>query len=167
MIQQRSQNSKPQEDRKQVLIFTTTYNESGNIGLLLDRLVEVAPAADILVLDDNSPDETFEVVEKKKRDYPQLVSLRRPSKLGIGSAHKYALFYAMRESYDLLITLDADLSHDPRFIPVLLAQSGPGIFVTGSRYCEGGTSSHRGYRALVSRVGISSPRGCLERRSRS
>ena len=141
----------PNIDR--VLIFTTTYNERDNIGLLLDRIVEIAPSADILVLDDNSPDGTFDVVEQKKRDYPQLTGLRRRGKLGIGSAHKYALFYAMRESYDLLVTLDADHSHDPRFIPALLAQSGPGVFVTGSRYCQGGTSSYRGYRAVVSRTG--------------
>ena len=136
-----------------ILIFTTTYNERGNIGGLLDRIVEVVPDADILLLDDNSPDGTFDVVEKKKRQYPQLIGVRRPRKLGIGSAHKYALFYAMREGYDRVVTLDADHSHDPRFIPVLLAQSGPRIFVTGSRYCEGGTSSYRGYRALVSRTG--------------
>ena len=135
------------------LIFTTTYNEADNIGTLLDQIVEVAPDADILVLDDSSPDDTFRVIEGKKRDYPQLTVLRRPSKLGIGSAHKFAMLYALRERYDYLITMDADHSHDPRSIPALLARSGQGIFVTGSRYCEGARSSLTGYRGFISRTG--------------
>ena len=135
------------------LIFTACYNERENIGLLIDQVASVVPEADILVVDDNSPDGTWDVLQEKKREHPQLICVQRPRKLGIGSAHKYALFYAMREGYKTLVTMDADFSHDPRAIPALLAAHGPKAFVTGSRYCEGGKSDYTGYRDFVSRMG--------------
>lgn len=136
-----------------VLVFTTCYNERDNIGLMIDQIAATLPQADILVVDDNSPDGTWGVIESKKAEYPQLVAVKRPGKLGIGSAHKYALFYAIREGYDKVITMDADFSHDPQRLPALLAAHGPNTFVTGSRYCEGGTSDYKGYRDIVSRIG--------------
>ena len=135
------------------LIFTTCYNERANIGQLLDEIVAAVPHADILVVDDNSPDGTWQVLEEKQRVYPQLRCVKRPRKLGIGSAHKYALFHAMREGYATLVTMDADFSHSPAAIPTLLAAHGPGTFVTGSRYCAGGRSDYTGYRNIVSRLG--------------
>lgn len=137
----------------EILVFTTCYNERGNIGRLIDAIVETVPAADILVVDDNSPDGTFEVILDKCRQYPQVTGVRRPRKQGVGSAHKYALFYAMREGYASLVTMDADWSHDPKYIPRLLAELGKNTFVTGSRYCEGGSSEYYGYRNVVSRLG--------------
>ena len=76
------------------LIFTTCYNERENIGRLLDEIVAAGPWADLLVVDDRSPDGTWDVLMEKKHEYPQLACVQRPRKLGIGSAHKYALFYA-------------------------------------------------------------------------
>jgi dolichol-phosphate mannosyltransferase len=73
--------------------------------------------------------------------------------LGIGSAHKYAIFYALREGYDTLVTMDADFSHNPKHLPELLAAHGEKCFVTGSRYYEGGASDYEGYRNFVSRLG--------------
>jgi len=143
------------------LIFAACYNERENIGLLIDQVASVVPGADILVVDDNSPDGTWEVLQEKKRFHPQLICVQRPRKLGIGSAHKYALFYAMREGYKTLVTMDADFSHDPRDIPALLGAHGRKAFVTGSRYCEGGTSDYTGYRNLVSRVGNTTARWVL------
>ena len=116
------------------LIFTTCYNERENIGRLLDEIVVAIPDADMLVVDDNSPDGTWDVLMEKKHEYPQLVCVKRPRKLGIGSAHKYALFYAIREGYQTLVTMDADFSHNPAEIPALLARHGPNTFVTGSRF---------------------------------
>lgn len=136
-----------------VLIFTACYNERDNIGPIIDQIAASVPYADILVVDDNSPDGTWGVIESKKPHYPQLVSVKRPGKLGIGSAHKYALYYAMREGYDKVVTMDADFSHDPGQLPALLAAHRPNTFVTGSRYCEGGTSDYKGYRDIVSRMG--------------
>ena len=94
------------------LIFTACYNERENIGLLIDQVASVVPGADILVVDDSSPDGIWEVLQEKKREHPQLICVQRPSKLGIGSAHKYALFYALREGYKTVVTMDADFSHD-------------------------------------------------------
>lgn len=139
--------------QRKTLVFTACYNERENIGLLIDQIATVVPDADLLVVDDNSPDGTWEILEAKKRTYPQLTCVKRPRKLGIGSAHKYALLYAMREGYSTLVTMDADFSHDPHHIPALLAAHGPKAFVTGSRYCEGGKSDYTGYRNLVSRLG--------------
>ena len=111
------------------------------------------PDADILVIDDNSPDGTWDILQEKAATYPQIRAIKRPRKLGIGSAHKYALFYAMREGYKTLVTMDADFSHDPKYLPMLLSVHGARTFVTGSRYCKGGSSDYRGYRNFVSRMG--------------
>lgn len=136
-----------------ILLFTTCYNERNTIGRLLDEMAAVVPAADILVIDDSSPDGTWDILQEKQRAYPQLRLIQRPRKLGIGSAHKYALLYAMRESYDFVVTMDADFSHDPASIPDLLARAGPGVFVTGSRYCPDGRAGANGLRNHVSRLG--------------
>lgn len=107
----------------------------------------------MLVVDDSSPDGTGVVVKTLQKKYPRLKLVTRPRKRGIGSAHKYALLYSINNDYDYLVTMDADFSHDPAFIPDLLAASGPNVFVTGSRYCEGGRSDYTGYRDFVSRMG--------------
>jgi dolichol-phosphate mannosyltransferase len=145
----------------ELLVFTTCYNERENIGPLIDQIAQAVPAADILVVDDNSPDGTWEVIQAKAEQWPQLRSVMRPRKLGIGSAHKYALFYAMRERYATLVTMDADFSHDPRTIPDLLRAHGKNVFVTGSRYCPGGSSNYTGYRDFVSRLGNFAARWAL------
>jgi dolichol-phosphate mannosyltransferase len=136
-----------------LLVFTACYNEHDNIGLLLDRIVEELPNADILVVDDSSPDGTWDVIIEKSKTYMQIIPVQRPRKLGIGSAHKYALLFAIRENYETLITMDADFSHDPKYLPALLRAHGENIFVTGSRYCEGGSSDYKGYRNIISRLG--------------
>jgi len=139
--------------KSNILVFTTCYNEHDNIGDLIDQIVEAVPQADILVVDDNSPDGTWGVIREKQKKYSNLTAVQRRGKLGIGSAHKYALFYAMREGYATLVTMDADFSHNPKSIPSLLAAHRPGAFVTGSRYCDGGSSDYTGYRDWVSRMG--------------
>lgn len=147
--------------RSNVLIFTTCYNERDNIGLLLDGILQYAPDADILVVDDNSPDGTWDVILEKAKQRERIFAVKRPGKLGIGSAHKYAILYSIREGYDTLLTMDADFSHDPESIPELLRAHGPNAFVTGSRYCQGGTSDYEGYRDIVSRLGNIAARAAL------
>jgi SAM-dependent methyltransferase len=139
--------------RSETLIFTTCYNERDNIGQIIDQISLNVPLADILVVDDNSPDGTWDIIEQKKTLHGNLYSTKRPRKLGIGSAHKYAIYYAIRHGYKTLVTMDADFSHNPASIPALLAAHGPNVFVTGSRYCEGGSSDYAGYRDWVSRLG--------------
>lgn len=148
-----SRETKRVSNKNRLLIFVATYNESKNIRLLIDELVSLDLDADILVVDDNSNDGSLEIFENLKREYSNLRVVIRPRKLGIGSAHKYSLIYAMRHNYDILITMDADFSHDPKYIPDLLAAHGPDKVVTGSRYCEGGSSDYTGYRNFVSRMG--------------
>src|SRR5688500_4721803 len=102
--------------RSKTLVFTTCYNERDNIGQMIDEIAASVPGVDILVVDDNSPDGTWDVIEGKRAHHPNLHSVKRHGKLGIGSAHKYAIFYAMREGYETLVTMDADFSHDPKSI---------------------------------------------------
>src|ERR1700754_3896323 len=144
-----------------VLIFTTCYNERENIGLLLDQIALHAPHADVLVVDDMSPDGTWEVIQEHVALRPGVHAVQRPGKLGIGSAHKYSILYAIREGYKTLLTMDADFSHDPSRIPALLEAHAENTFVTGSRYCEGGTSDYKGYRDIVSRCGNIAARAAL------
>lgn len=139
--------------KKGILVFTACYNERANIGPLIDQVFATVSDVDMLVLDDNSPDGTWDVITFYMSKYPRLHAVKRPGKRGVGSAHKYALYYAMREGYDKVVTLDADFSHDPKAIPGLLAESARNVFVTGSRYCEGGSCEYSGYRNLVSRIG--------------
>ena len=136
-----------------LLVFVPTYNERETISRLIDDIATAVPSADILIVDDNSPDGTWEILQEKRNSLKQLVAVRRPQKFGIGSAHKYAMIYAMRQGYDLLATLDADFSYPPSALPSLIALAGPNTFVIGSRYCSGGTSDYRGYRACVSDLG--------------
>ena len=75
-------------EKSKVLVFTTCYNERENIGPLIDQIVNAVPHADILVVDDNSPDGTWQIIQSKAERYPRLRSVMRPRKLGIGSAHK-------------------------------------------------------------------------------
>jgi Methyltransferase domain/Glycosyl transferase family 2 len=147
-----------------LLIFTACYNERDNIRLLIEQIFEVAHDADILIVDDSSPDGTWDVILELQKTYPRLFAVRRPGKRGIGSAHKYALVYAMREGYDVLLTMDADFSHDPKSIPALLESGGSNVFVTGSRYCKGGRSDYSGYRNAVSRLGNFAARHLLNLR---
>ena len=87
--------------KSSLLVFTTCYNEHDNIGGLIEEIVATVPHADILVVDDNSPDGTFDVILKQQKIYPQITAVQRPRKLGIGTAHKYALIYALREGYEI------------------------------------------------------------------
>lgn len=135
------------------LIFIACYNEKDNIGLLIDEVFAVAPEVHVLVVDDSSPDGTWDIIQERRSRHQNLFAVSRPGKNGIGSAHKYALLYAIRHKYKSLLTMDADFSHRPSSIPSLLAASGQNVFVTGSRYCEGGHCDYSGYRDFVSRAG--------------
>lgn len=143
------------------LVFTACYNERDNVGLIIDQIFAAAPDVHVLVVDDSSPDGTWDVVQERRARYPNLFGVRRPGKNGIGSAHKYALLYAIRHKYDVLLTMDADFSHQPSSIPDLLRAGGSNVFVTGSRYCEGGQCDYSGYRDLVSRAGNVAARALL------
>ena len=103
------------------------------------------PAADILVVDDNSPDGTAELVEELAAELGQIKLLRRPGKQGLGSAYREGFAVALDEGYDVVVSMDVDLSHDPAALPDLLALVATGAdAVIGSRYVPG-----RGHRRLA------------------
>lgn len=125
------------------LIVIATYNERENLPRLLEEIAEYAPLADILVIDDNSPDGTGEWCEERARDNPQLKCLHRAGKLGLGTATMAGISHAIEHGYTYVLNLDADFSHHPKYIPALLAgmnpPDGPPVDVMiGSRYVAGG-----------------------------
>ena len=135
------------------LIFTATFNERGNIELLLERVFALDPSFEMLVVDDNSPDGTGQILEQIAATNPRLHVIQRPRKMGIGSAHLLAMTFSVRQGFDRLVTMDADFSHDPADIPRLLDALEHADFVIGSRYTEGGNSDYKGYRRVISVCG--------------
>jgi glycosyltransferase involved in cell wall biosynthesis/2-polyprenyl-3-methyl-5-hydroxy-6-metoxy-1,4-benzoquinol methylase len=138
--------------RYKTLVFFPTYNEAGNVKKLLAGIWASSPTADVLVIDDNSTDGTGQLLKELTIDEPRLNVIHRPRKLGLGSAHFMAMFYAIENNYDCLVTMDADLSHDPSDIPRLLSALDDSDFVTGSRYMPEGSCDYSGYRKQLSVV---------------
>jgi len=121
------------------LLFTIcTYNEVENIRLLIPELRAVSSDADILVIDDNSPDGTGDVVREFAAADSKVSLLHRPEKQGLGAAKVEAFRYAIAEGYDQLLNLDADFSHSPSHIPAILQCAEDADVVIGSRYVKGG-----------------------------
>ena len=118
----------------EILIFTPTYNEADNIRSLIEQIFQLGLPADVLVIDDNSPDGTGDIVSGMMRNHPNLKLLKRAGKEGIGSAHLSALRHAKSEGYTVLISLDADFSHKPQDIPRLLELKETHDVVVGSRF---------------------------------
>ena len=96
-------------------------------------------------------DGTKELIDKIKPK--NLVYIERPKKLGLGTAHKLSIFYAIKHNYDYLLTMDADFSHDPSHIPFLIEKAKINNFVIGSRFCDGGKSDYKGIRRIISKYG--------------
>jgi len=134
---------------KRVLIFTPTYNEIDNIEQWLKEVCSHT-SADILVVDDSSRDGTTELLTSKTREIKQLEVIIRSSKSGIGSAHLLALNVAFEKGYDCLITLDADLSHNPRDISRFLEAALSANYVVGTR-SRGGRTDLSGVRLVLSK----------------
>jgi len=134
------------------LVFLATYNECANIASLLDAILGLPIQADILVVDDNSPDGTALSVAARAASTDRLHLIVRHTRAGVGSAHRVGWAFARRFGYRILITLDADLSHDPCDIPRLLAEIDRGAdFAIGSRFVKGGGLEYTGLRLLASR----------------
>lgn len=121
-----------------LLVLICTYNERGNLPALFERIEAVLPGANILVVDDNSPDGTSEWVSEYSKSHPTVSLIRRSGKLGLGTAIREGMEYAIERQYSWLLNLDADLSHDPKSIPELLASKNESDIVIGSRYVDGG-----------------------------
>jgi dolichol-phosphate mannosyltransferase len=138
-----------------VLVVVPTYNERENVGVLLPQVRAAVPAADVVVVDDDSPDGTGEAVEALAAELGKIALLRRIGRRGYGSAFREGFDYALDHGYDVVITMDVDLSHDPEAIPELLRHVEAGAdAVIGSRYVPGGaTVDWPLHRRLLSRWG--------------
>ena len=135
-----------------ILIFTATYNESDNITSLINEIKKFASSADILIVDDSSPDGTGLILKDLVNSIPGLSVITRPRKAGLGSAHMLAIKKAINENYDYIITLDADFSHHPKYLPEIIDNLNKGYqFVIGSRYTRGGRCDYGFLRQALSR----------------
>jgi dolichol-phosphate mannosyltransferase len=121
-----------------ILVSFATYNERDNLAPLIRETHAMVPTADILVIDDNSPDGTGRLADALAADDARIHVLHRPGKLGLGTAILAGMRYAMEQNYDLLINMDADFSHHPRYLPALLAGMQKHDVMIGSRYTAGG-----------------------------
>jgi dolichol-phosphate mannosyltransferase len=128
----------PSPHLPRVLVAVATYNERDNLAVLLAGIHQYAQSADVLVIDDNSPDGTGALADELAKAHPCLHVLHRTGKLGLGTALLRAMQYAMEEHYDLLVTMDADGSHSPVYLPHLLAGMDRRDLMIGSRYIPGG-----------------------------
>jgi dolichol-phosphate mannosyltransferase len=119
-----------------------TYNERDNLAPLVQEIRAVVPAADVLVLDDNSPDGTGQLADELAAADPHVHVIHRAGKLGLGTAILATMHYAIEHGYDYFVNMDADFSHHPRYLPALLAGMARHDVMIGSRYIRGGGTAN-------------------------
>ena len=135
-----------------ILIIIPTYNESENIKQLIDQILIIKKEANILVVDDNSQDGTGKIVDNLKRNEKRIHIIHREGKLGLGSAYMVGFKYGFKNNFDYIITMDADFSHDPKYIPDLIKKMDSVDICIGSRYTKGGYIKNWGLiRKAISR----------------
>ena len=123
------------------LVVVPTYQEADNVVRFLDEVRAAIPEADLLVVDDNSPDGTADLAEKKAADLGRVHVLRRPAKNGLGNAYRQGFRWGLDEGYDVILQMDCDFSHDPKVVPTLIGGLVDGVdCVIGSRYVPGGST---------------------------
>ena len=132
-----------------VLVIIPTYNESDNILTTIQQVFDAAPKVDVLVVDDNSPDQTGKLVKKLMKTEKRVNLLAREKKEGLGTAYVAGFKYALDRDYDRIIEMDADLSHDPAEIPNFIEASKKADVVVGSRYLNGANVVHWPIRRLL------------------
>lgn len=138
-----------------IFVVIPTYNEVENIGRLLDQLLALPNQLRVIIVDDNSPDGTGTVIDEYAARHPeQVIPIHRAGKLGLGTAHIAGIQRAFTEGAEWILSMDADFSHHPRFIPDMIARSAEGYdVVIGSRYVPGGGTMYFPlWRKLLSRV---------------
>jgi dolichol-phosphate mannosyltransferase len=126
--------------RERALVIVPTYNERENIARLIDNVLAQDPRLEILVVDDGSPDGTADIVDRMIAESTRLNILRRPRKMGLGTAYVAGFRWALERGYDFVFEMDADFSHDPSQLPEFLRAIQSADLVLGSRYREGKVS---------------------------
>lgn len=139
--------------KKKVLIFTATYNEKNNIEIFLKNFIKLSLKADLLIIDDNSPDKTSDIIKKYQKKYKNIKLIIRKKKEGLNTAHQLAFRICKKKKYKYLITLDSDLTHDINILPKFIKKIKFYSFVIGSRYVVGGKTDIKGWRFLTSYIG--------------
>jgi dolichol-phosphate mannosyltransferase len=135
-----------------VLVVIPTYNESDNLRIIVDRVRRAAPAVDVLIADDNSPDGTGDIADELAGADPQIHVLHRPGKQGLGAAYIAGFRWARERDYDAVVEMDADGSHAPEELPQLLDAARDADVVIGSRWVRGGkVVNWPAHRLLLSR----------------
>ncbi len=125
-------------DQPRLLVSIATYKERENLPALIDGIHEHVPWAEVLVIDDNSPDGTGELADELAAHDARIHVVHRTGKLGLGTAIIRGMRYAIENDYDLLLNMDADFSHHPRYLPAILAGMHNRDLMIGSRYVAGG-----------------------------
>tara|TARA_B100001250_G_scaffold94725_1_gene79091 strand:- start:172 stop:885 length:714 start_codon:yes stop_codon:yes gene_type:complete len=119
------------------LIISPTYNEVKNIQSLVEQIFKLDPSYHLLIIDDNSPDGTADKVKELKSVFDNLFLEERPGKAGLGTAYLFGFNWALKNGYDAVVQIDADLSHDPNDVPKLISELKDHDLIIGSRYVEG------------------------------
>jgi dolichol-phosphate mannosyltransferase len=137
------------------LIVIPTYNERDNVRAIVDAIHGVVPDVHILFVDDGSPDGTGELLDQMAAADTRVQVLHRAGKLGLGTAYLAGFRRGLDAGYDRLIEMDADFSHDPKYLPNMIARSASGVdLVIGSRYVDGGGTANWGIgRRIISKGG--------------
>lgn len=139
----------------EALIIIPTYNERDNLKTLCDQVLAALPSADLLIVDDNSPDGTGQLADEMAAKNPRIQVLHRSGKLGLGTAYIAGFRYALSKGYEFIFEMDADFSHDPVYLPALLgaAKDGAGVVIGSRRVPGGGTENWGISRQLISSGG--------------
>jgi dolichol-phosphate mannosyltransferase len=136
------------------LVVIPTYNEAESVVEVIDRVLAAEPRADVLVVDDGSPDGTAKLVLERSEREPRVHLMERSGKQGLGAAYRAGFGWGLDRGYDALVEMDADLSHPPERLPALLDGLADADLVIGSRYVPGGrTVNWSRSREAISRGG--------------
>ncbi len=136
------------------LVCLPTYDERENLGPMVEAVLAAAPGAEILVIDDNSPDGTGRLADEIAARETRVHVLHRAGKEGLGRAYLAGFAWALQRDYRLVLEMDCDFSHHPRYLPAMLAAAEGADLVLGSRYVPGGGTVNWGLsRKLISRGG--------------
>jgi len=139
---------------QRLLMVVPTYDEADNLAWLVGRILASVPHADVLVVDDSSPDGTGAIADRMAAQEPRIQVLHRPTKEGLGKAYLAGFRWALAQDYDLIGEIDADGSHQPEQLPRLLAAIEDADLVIGSRWVPGGSVTNWAFtRELLSRGG--------------